>query len=158
MEVDLQSLFGLHVTWCAHAQLHSLAENLQLPSYPRHWTRITRALLVSKNRRHLFVTPWLGHDVYCPNLSNYQCFGRSTSISVCPNSNPNCITAGSTAGFVSRSAVRSKRMSNEAFSRVFPYWIAELETKTTYLRLPTSKAIISWIDLYMKRYRILNSI
>ncbi len=38
MEVDLQSLFGLHITWCA--QLY------------------TRALLVSKERRHLFVTPW----------------------------------------------------------------------------------------------------
>jgi hypothetical protein len=29
MEVDLQSLFGLHVTWCA--QLYSLAETPQLP-------------------------------------------------------------------------------------------------------------------------------
>jgi hypothetical protein len=55
MEVDLQSLFGLHVTWCA--QLHSLAETPQLPPSPRIWTRITRALLVRKDRRHLFVTP-----------------------------------------------------------------------------------------------------
>ncbi len=33
MEVDLQSLFGLHVTWCA--QLYSLAETLtpHLDSY-----------------------------------------------------------------------------------------------------------------------------
>jgi hypothetical protein len=29
IEVDLQSLFGLHVTWCA--QLYSLAETQQLP-------------------------------------------------------------------------------------------------------------------------------
>jgi hypothetical protein len=57
MEVDLQSLFGLRVTWCA--QLFSLAETPQLPPSPRIWTRITRALLVSKDRRHLFVTPWI---------------------------------------------------------------------------------------------------
>jgi hypothetical protein len=55
MEVDLQSLFGLHLTWCA--QLFSLAETPQLPTSPRIWTRITRVLLVSKDRRHLFVTP-----------------------------------------------------------------------------------------------------
>jgi hypothetical protein len=53
MEVDLQSLFGLH------AQLYSLAETPQLPPSPRIWTRITKALLVSKDRRHLFVTPWI---------------------------------------------------------------------------------------------------
>ncbi len=46
MESDLQSLFGLHVTWCA--QLFSLAEAPQLPPSPRIWTRIARALLVSK--------------------------------------------------------------------------------------------------------------
>ncbi len=55
MEVDLQSLFGLHVTWWA--QLFSLAETPQLPPSPRIWTRKTRALLVSKDRRHLFLTP-----------------------------------------------------------------------------------------------------
>ncbi len=32
MEVDLQSLFGLHVTWCA--QLYSLAETAQLSPPP----------------------------------------------------------------------------------------------------------------------------
>ncbi len=53
MEVDLQSLFGLHVMWCA--QLYSLAETPQFP-LPLIWARITRALLVSKDRRHLFVT------------------------------------------------------------------------------------------------------
>ncbi len=55
MEVELQSLFGLHVTWCA--LLCSLAETPQLPPSPRIWTRITRTLLVSEDRRHLFVTP-----------------------------------------------------------------------------------------------------
>jgi hypothetical protein len=57
MEVDLQSLFGLHVTWCA--QLHSLADTPQLPPPPPLLDSYTRAaLLVSKDRRHLFVTPW----------------------------------------------------------------------------------------------------
>jgi hypothetical protein len=55
MEVDLQSLFGLHVTLCA--QLFSLAETPLLPPSPRIWTRITRARLVSKDKRHIFVTP-----------------------------------------------------------------------------------------------------
>ncbi len=32
IELDLQSLFGLHVTWCA--QLHSLAETPQSPRTP----------------------------------------------------------------------------------------------------------------------------
>ncbi len=32
MEIDLQSLFGLHVTWCA--QLYSLVETPQLPTPP----------------------------------------------------------------------------------------------------------------------------
>ncbi len=57
LEVDLQSLFGLHVTWCA--QLYTLAETPQLPPSPPIWIRITRALLVSQDRRQLFVTPWL---------------------------------------------------------------------------------------------------
>ncbi len=58
MEVDLLSLFGLHVTCCA--QLYSLAETPQPPPPPPppHWDSHTRALLVSKHRRHLFVTPW----------------------------------------------------------------------------------------------------
>jgi hypothetical protein len=40
MEVDLQSSFGLHVTWCA--QLYLLAETPQPPPTPspRHGTRI----------------------------------------------------------------------------------------------------------------------
>jgi hypothetical protein len=35
MEVDFQSLFPLHVTWCA--QLYSLAETPQLSLSPRIW-------------------------------------------------------------------------------------------------------------------------
>ncbi len=38
MEVDIQSLFGLNVTWCA--QLYSLAETPQHPLSPRIGTRI----------------------------------------------------------------------------------------------------------------------
>jgi hypothetical protein len=34
------------------------------------------------------------------SISNYQWLERSTSISVSPNSNLNCIYAGTTAGFV----------------------------------------------------------
>ncbi len=34
MEVDLQSLFGLHVTW--YAQLYSLGETQQLTTSPPH--------------------------------------------------------------------------------------------------------------------------
>ena len=54
MELDLQSLFGLHVTWCA--QLYSLAETPQPHPIPPHWDSYARALSVSKDR-HLFVTP-----------------------------------------------------------------------------------------------------
>jgi len=54
MQVDFQSLFGLHVPWCA--QLYSLAEIPQSP--PPHLGSYTMALLVSQDRRHLFVTPW----------------------------------------------------------------------------------------------------
>jgi hypothetical protein len=46
MEVDLQSLFGLHVHSCTHWLR------------PRNLGSYTRALLVSQDRRHLFVTPW----------------------------------------------------------------------------------------------------
>jgi len=55
MKVHLQSLFGLHVTLCA--QLYSLAETPPLPPSSRIGTRIWGALLVSKDRRHLLVTP-----------------------------------------------------------------------------------------------------
>ncbi len=47
------------------------------------------------------------NSAYCPSISN---LGRSASISVSPNSNQNCINAGTTAGFFSRSAVRSPEL------------------------------------------------
>ncbi len=71
MDVDLQSLLGFHVTWCAH--LYSLAVTLQLPPFPRNWTRITWALLVNNDRRHLFVTPW------CKGLLHWFVFPGSGS-------------------------------------------------------------------------------
>ncbi len=40
IEVDLQSLFGLHVTWCA--QLYSLAETPQPPPMPPHLDSVLR--------------------------------------------------------------------------------------------------------------------
>jgi hypothetical protein len=65
MELDLQSLFGLHVKWCAHCTtVYSLADTPEPPALPPHFGgSYTRALLVSQDRRHLFVTP-------CLNLSN----------------------------------------------------------------------------------------
>ncbi len=56
MEVDLQSLFGLHVSWCA--QLLLICWDPATPSIPQHWDSFARALLASKFGRHLFVTPW----------------------------------------------------------------------------------------------------
>jgi hypothetical protein len=58
MELDLQSLFGLHL------YLYSLAESPQLP-LPPHLGSYTRALLVSQDRRHLFVTPCLQMTTLC---------------------------------------------------------------------------------------------
>ncbi len=55
LEVDLQSLFGLHVTWCA--QLHSLTDTPQLPLPPALGLQDLYTILVSRDRRHLFVTP-----------------------------------------------------------------------------------------------------
>jgi hypothetical protein len=52
VELDLQSLFGLHV--------HSCALRLRpcKPPIPPHLDSYTRGLLVSQDRRHLFVTRW----------------------------------------------------------------------------------------------------
>ncbi len=54
MELDLKSLFVLHA--CAH--LYSMAETPQSPP-PPHLGSYTRALLVSQDRRHLYVAPCL---------------------------------------------------------------------------------------------------
>jgi hypothetical protein len=53
MELDLQSLFGLHVHSCTH---WLRTRNPPFP-IPPHLGSHTRALLVSQDRRHLFVTP-----------------------------------------------------------------------------------------------------
>jgi hypothetical protein len=53
MELDLQSLFGAPC-----AQLYSLVETPHSP-HPPHLGSYTRELLVSQDRRHLFVTPWI---------------------------------------------------------------------------------------------------
>ncbi len=53
MEVDLQSLFGLHVTWCA--QLYSLAETPQLLPTPAFGLVLRGCYWTDK--RHLFGTP-----------------------------------------------------------------------------------------------------
>ncbi len=58
MELDLQRLFGLHVTWCT--QLYSLAETPQLLPYPRIWASIRGHHWSAKIDRHLFILlSWL---------------------------------------------------------------------------------------------------
>jgi hypothetical protein len=53
MELDLQSFFGLQVHSCTH-WLRPCNSPL-----PPHLGSYTRPLLVSQDRRHLFVTTWL---------------------------------------------------------------------------------------------------
>jgi hypothetical protein len=50
MELDLQSLFWAPVYSCSH---------WLRPQNSRRLDSYTRALLVSQDRRHLLVTPWL---------------------------------------------------------------------------------------------------
>jgi hypothetical protein len=52
MELDLQSLFGLHVHSCSHWLRPAT------PPPPPLLGLYTRALLVSQDRQHLFVAPW----------------------------------------------------------------------------------------------------
>ncbi len=54
MELDLQSLFGLHVHSCC---THWLRPRPQSPNPPQHSGLYKRAIQVSQDRRHLFVTP-----------------------------------------------------------------------------------------------------
>ncbi len=56
MEVDLQSLFGLHVTWCA--QLYSLAETPQLPPPPA-FGLVLRGRYLSAKKDDIFCKPQL---------------------------------------------------------------------------------------------------
>jgi hypothetical protein len=52
MDLDLQSLFGLHVYSCIYWLRNSRDSSLL-----QHLGSYTRTLLVSQDRRHLFVTP-----------------------------------------------------------------------------------------------------
>jgi hypothetical protein len=56
MEVDLKVYLG-SMSRDVHSCRYSLAATLQPPPILPHWDSYTRALLVSKDRRHLFVTP-----------------------------------------------------------------------------------------------------
>ncbi len=58
MELDVQSLFGLHVDSCTHWLTPTP------PTLLPHLGSYTKALLVSQDRRHLFLTPW--SQQYCP--------------------------------------------------------------------------------------------
>jgi hypothetical protein len=57
MELDLQSLFGLHVYSCTHR-----LRPRNSPPQP-HLGSYKRAILVSQQRRHLFVTPWYNQSI-----------------------------------------------------------------------------------------------
>ncbi len=60
MELDLQSLFDLHAHSCTHwlRRPHNQTPSLQ------HLGSYTRALSVSQDRQHLFLTPEIG-ELYC---------------------------------------------------------------------------------------------
>jgi hypothetical protein len=62
MKIDLLSLFGLNVHKCTH-----------LGSY-------TRALLVSQDRRHLFVTPLMKPQDEFPSVKLLDLFTNNTGI------------------------------------------------------------------------------
>ncbi len=66
IELDLQSLFGLHVRSCIHWLRPRNPPPPHLGSY-------TRTLLVSQGRRHLFVTPCL----YCILKANTELYSLS---------------------------------------------------------------------------------
>ncbi len=53
MEIDLQSLFGLHVHSCYHWL------RTRNPPPPRIWARGRYWSMVRQDRRHIFVTPWI---------------------------------------------------------------------------------------------------
>jgi len=68
MQLDPQSLFGLHV----HSYTHWLRLRNPPPPTPPHLGSYTRALLFSQDRRHLFVTPCSRGSVTC--LQNWHIF------------------------------------------------------------------------------------
>jgi len=61
MELDLQRLFGLHVYRTAVL----IGRDPATPPLSPHLGSNTRALLVSQERRHLFVTPWCEYTLIC---------------------------------------------------------------------------------------------
>jgi hypothetical protein len=74
MELDLQSLFGLHVHSCTHR-----LRPRNSPPPPQHLGSYTRVLLVSQDRRYLFVTPWkvgLGFLFMCDSVGAGVFCGR----------------------------------------------------------------------------------
>jgi hypothetical protein len=83
MELDLQSLFGLYEYICTHW----LSPRTPPPHISPHWDSYTRVLLVSKDRRHLFVTPCFsqiqstsyGYFTCCGSLF-YRCRHRSPTV------------------------------------------------------------------------------
>ncbi len=69
MELDLQSLFGLPASMCSAVLI---GWDPATPPSPRIWAHVcTRALLVSQDRRHLFVTPCLPQSAVLPS---WVCF------------------------------------------------------------------------------------
>jgi hypothetical protein len=66
MELDLQSLFGLHVHSCTHCLRPRCNSYPLTRGNPPHLGSCTRSLLASQDRRHLFVST-------CRVLSVYTC-------------------------------------------------------------------------------------
>jgi hypothetical protein len=78
MELDLQSLFGLHVYSCTHW----LRPSIPPPPIPTHLGSYTRALLVSQGRRRLFVTPLAPGILYNQSLFQWATYGREEKMSL----------------------------------------------------------------------------
>jgi hypothetical protein len=78
MELDLQSFFGLN----AHSCTHWPRPHKPLPQYPfPHLVSYTRALLVSQDRRHLFVTPdayYVSTETLCSTEINLWIYTNTT--------------------------------------------------------------------------------
>ncbi len=74
MELDLQSLFVLHVYT---ADVHI---GWDPPPLPPHLGSYTRALVVSQDRRHLLVTPCAAKALYsCPAIISQRLESRIIS-------------------------------------------------------------------------------
>ncbi len=126
MALGLQSLFGLLRT----AVL--IGWDPAIPPLPPHLGSYTRALLVSQDRRHLFVTP-------CFNLSPYHCtdcpsgFGCETGMV--------CTVQGMTRNARSSSACTPTARSSETMTSS-----VQQETSSRSLL----NAISGWLDFYKK--------